>query len=55
MLRDYIEQKPLKLGCSMLLFILSSEIVGVHRFYYNLGYNSKGFFVKVLDENKLTH
>lgn len=56
MLTDYIEQKALDLGCSSIVLDAFSGNFGAHRFYYNQGYGPKGFhFVKVLDENKLTH
>jgi GNAT superfamily N-acetyltransferase len=56
MLTDYIEQKALELGCSSIVLDAFTGNFGAHRFYYNQGYNPKGFhFVKVLDENKLTH
>jgi GNAT superfamily N-acetyltransferase len=55
-LTDYIEQKALDLGCSSIVLDAFSGNFGAHRFYYNQGYGPKGFhFVKVLDENKLTH
>lgn len=56
MLTDYIEQKALDIGCSSIVLDAFSGNFGAHRFYYNQGYGPKGFhFVKVLDENKLTH
>jgi GNAT superfamily N-acetyltransferase len=56
MLTDYIEQKALDLECSSIVLDAFSGNFGAHRFYYNQGYGPKGFhFVKVLDENKLTH
>lgn len=56
MLTDYIEQKALDLGCSSIVLDAFTGNFGAHRFYYNQGYGPKGFhFVKVLDENKLTH
>jgi GNAT superfamily N-acetyltransferase len=56
MLIDYIEQKALELDCSSIVLDAFTGNFGAHRFYYNQGYHPKGFhFVKVLDENKLTH
>ncbi|WP_073415069.1 GNAT family N-acetyltransferase [Flavobacterium defluvii] len=55
MLTDYVEQKALDLGCSSIVLDAFTGNFGAHRFYYNQGYNPKGFhFVKVLDENKFT-
>jgi len=55
LLTDYIEQKALALDCSSIVLDAFTGNFAAHRFYYNQGYEPKGFhFVKVLDENKLT-
>lgn len=56
LLTDFIEQKALDLGCSSIVLDAFTGNFGAHRFYYNQGYNPRGFhFVKILDENKMTH
>ncbi|MEO7977605.1 GNAT family N-acetyltransferase [Flavobacterium sp.] len=54
-LTDYIEQKALYLNCSSIVLDAFTGNFDAHRFYYNQGYQPKGFhFVKILDEIKLT-
>ena len=56
LLTDFVEKKALDIGCSSIVLDAFTGNFGAHRFYYNQGYSLKGFhFVKVLDENKLTH
>ena len=56
LLTDFVEKKAVDLGCSSIVLDAFTGNFGAHRFYYNQGYAPKGFhFVKVLDENKLTH
>lgn len=56
MLTDYIEKKALDLDCSSIVLDAFTGNFSAHRFYYNQGFEPKGFhFVKVLDEKKLTH
>ncbi|WP_281231254.1 GNAT family N-acetyltransferase [Flavobacterium gelatinilyticum] len=56
LLTDFVEKKALDIGCSSIVLDAFTGNFGAHRFYYNQGYSPKGFhFVKVLDENKLTH
>lgn len=55
LLTDFIEQKAIALGCSSIVLDAFTGNFGAHRFYYNQGYNPKGFhFVKILDESKIT-
>jgi len=55
MLTDYIEQKAIDLDCSSIVLDAFTGNFAAHRFYYNQGYEPKGFhFVKILDEAKLT-
>lgn len=54
-LTDYINQKGIELGCSMIVLDAFTGNFPAHRFYYNQGYGPKGFhFVKILDESKLS-
>lgn len=56
LLTDYIDQKAKHLGCRSIVLDAFTGNFAAHRFYYNQGYAPKGFhFVKILDENKLTH
>jgi GNAT superfamily N-acetyltransferase len=56
LLTDYIEKKALDLECSSIVLDAFTGNFAAHRFYYNQGYEPKGFhFVKILDEKKLTH
>ncbi len=53
MLITYIEKKAIDLGCSNIVLDTFTGNFAVHRFYYNNGYDPKGFhFVVVLDEKK---
>lgn len=55
LLTDYVEKKALDLNCSSIVLDAFTGNFAAHRFYYNQGYEPKGFhFVKILDENKLT-
>jgi GNAT superfamily N-acetyltransferase len=56
LLTDYIEQKAIDSDCSSIVLDAFTGNFAAHRFYYNQGYGPKGFhFVKILDENKMTH
>ncbi|MDA6069257.1 GNAT family N-acetyltransferase [Flavobacterium sp. AC] len=55
LLTDFIEKKALYLDCSSIVLDAFTGNFAAHRFYYNQGYEPKGFhFVKILDEKKLT-
>ena len=55
LLTDFVNQKALDLGCSMIVLDAFTGNYTAHRFYYNQGYEPRGFhFIKMLDENKLT-
>jgi GNAT superfamily N-acetyltransferase len=54
-LTNYIEKKALDLNCSSIVLDAFTGNFAAHRFYYNQGYEPRGFhFVKVVDETKLT-
>jgi GNAT superfamily N-acetyltransferase len=54
-LSDYLEQKAVQQGCTILALDAYTHNFGAHRFYYNQGYGPKGFhFVKILDKGGLT-
>ncbi len=55
LLTDFVNQKALDLGCSMIVLDAFTGNFTAHRFYYNQGYAPKGFhFIKILDENGLS-
>jgi GNAT superfamily N-acetyltransferase len=55
LLTDFVHQKALDLGCSMIVLDAFTGNFTAHRFYYNQGYEPRGFhFIKMLDEDKLT-
>lgn len=55
MLTDYATKKAHDLGCSSIVLDAFTGNFGAHRFYYNQGYEPKGFhFVKIIDASKLT-
>ncbi len=55
LMSDFLEDKALKLKCTILVLDAYTTNFGAHRFYYNQGFGPKGFhFVKVLNENGLT-
>jgi GNAT superfamily N-acetyltransferase len=52
---DFVEQKALHLGCTNIVLDAYTTNFAAHRFYYNQGYQPKGFhFVKILDQEGLT-
>jgi ribosomal protein S18 acetylase RimI-like enzyme len=54
-LTDYVQEKALLLGCTNVVLDAFVTNYGAHRFYYNQGYEPKGFhFVKILDPDGLT-
>lgn len=55
LLTDYVNQKAIDLDCTMIVLDAYTQNFTAHRFYYNQGYNSRGFhFVKTLNEEGLT-
>ena len=55
MLTDYVNQKATELNCTMIVLDAYTQNFTAHRFYFNQGYNPRGFhFVKTLNEEGLT-
>ena len=55
LLTDYVNQKATDLDCTMIVLYAYTQNITAHRFYYNQGYNPRGFhFVKTLNEEGLT-
>lgn len=55
MLTDYVNQKAIDSNCTMIVLDAYTGNFTAHRFYYNQGYNPRGFhFVKTLNEEGLT-
>ena len=55
LLTDYVNQKATDLDCTMIVLDAYSQNFTAHRFYYNQGYNPRGFhFIKTLNEEGLT-
>lgn len=55
LLTDYVNQKATDLDCTMIVLDAYTGNFTAHRFYYNQGYNPRGFhFIKMLDEGGLT-
>lgn len=55
LLTDYVNQKATNLECSMIVLDAFTGNFSAHRFYYNQGYEPKGFhFLKILDEKRLS-
>lgn len=55
MLSQYLDAKAAELGCHIMTLNAFATNFKAHRFYYNQGYEAKGFnFVKILSEDKLT-
>jgi GNAT superfamily N-acetyltransferase len=54
-LTDYVHQKATDLNCTMIVLDAYTQNFTAHRFYYNQGYEPRGFhFVKTLNEEGLT-
>jgi len=52
---DFVNQKATDLGCTMIVLDDFTENFTAHNFYYNQGYNPRGFhFIKTLNEEGLT-
>jgi len=55
LLTDYVNQKAIDLDCTMIVLDAYTQNFTAHRFYYNQGYNPRGFhFIKTLNEDGLT-
>ncbi len=55
LLTDYVNQKAIDLDCTMIVLDAYTGNFTAHRFYYNQGYNPRGFhFIKMLNEEGLT-
>lgn len=55
LLTDFVNQKATDLDCTMIVLDAYTQNFTAHRFYYNQGYNPRGFhFIKTLNEEGLT-
>jgi GNAT superfamily N-acetyltransferase len=55
LLTDFVNQKATILDCTMIVLDAYTQNFTAHRFYYNQGYNPRGFhFIKTLNEDGLT-
>ena len=55
LLTDYVNKKATDLDCTMIVLDAYTQNFTAHRFYYNQGYNPRGFhFIKTLNEEGLT-
>jgi GNAT superfamily N-acetyltransferase len=55
LLTDYVNEKAIDLDCTMIVLDAYTQNFTAHRFYFNQGYNPRGFhFVKTLKEEGLT-
>ena len=55
LLTDYVNQKATDLDCTMIVLDAFTGNFTAHRFYYNQGYNPRGFhFIKMLNDEGLT-
>jgi GNAT superfamily N-acetyltransferase len=55
LMTDYINTKAQAAGCTMIVLDAFTTNFTAHRFYYNQGYNPRGFhFIKILDEAGLS-
>lgn len=51
---DYIQEKALTLGCSMMALDSYTTNFKAHKFFYNQGFSPKGFhFIHILDKAKI--
>jgi GNAT superfamily N-acetyltransferase len=49
---EFINQKAKDLGCTCIVLDAFTANFGAHKFYYNLGYEPRGFhFIKTINEN----
>lgn len=55
LLTDFVNQKALDLGCTMIVLDAFTGNFTAHRFYYNQGYEPRGFhFIKMINEEGLS-
>jgi len=55
LLTDFVHQKATDSDCTMIVLDAFTGNFTAHRFYYNQGYNPRGFhFIKTLNEEGLT-
>lgn len=55
LLTDYVNQKAMDLDCTMIVLDAFTGNFKAHKFYYNQGYNPRGFhFIKTLNVEGLT-
>lgn len=55
MLTDFVSQKAESLNCTMIVLDAFTGNFTAHRFYYNQGYNPRGFhFIKTLNIDGIT-
>jgi len=55
LLTDFVNQKALDLGCTMIVLDAFTGNFIAHRFYYNQGYEPRGFhFIKMINEEGLS-
>ncbi|HEU4496822.1 MAG TPA: GNAT family N-acetyltransferase [Flavobacterium sp.] len=52
MISEFVDAKAKELGCTCIVLDAFTGNFPAHRFYYNLGYEPKGFhFIKTIDQN----
>ena len=55
MLTDYVNQKAIDLNCTMIVLDAYTQNFTAHKFYYNQGYQPRGFhFIKTLNKEGIT-
>jgi len=55
LLTDFVNQKATDLDCTMIVLDAYTANFTAHKFYYNQGYNPRGFhFIKMLNEEGLS-
>jgi GNAT superfamily N-acetyltransferase len=55
LLTDFVNKKALELGCTMIVLDAFTGNFTAHRFYYNQGYEPRGFhFIKMINEEGLS-
>jgi GNAT superfamily N-acetyltransferase len=55
LLTDFVNKKAIDLGCTMIVLDAFTGNFTAHRFYYNQGYEPRGFhFIKMINEEGLS-
>jgi GNAT superfamily N-acetyltransferase len=55
LLTDFVNNKAIELGCTMIVLDAFTGNFTAHRFYYNQGYEPRGFhFIKMINEEGLS-